>query len=69
MVRKRRRSVTAAMAPMATKGSGQGVSGAKRGLPSAEYGYGVWIFSGITTWSETLIASYPQASACWARGP
>ena len=32
------RSVTAAMAEMATKGSGKGVSGAQNRSPSAEYG-------------------------------
>ena len=36
-----RRSVTAAIAPIATQLSGHAVSGGQIGLPSGEYGYGV----------------------------
>ena len=43
---KRRRVVTAAIAPISTQGSGHGVPGMNGGDPSGVYGYGVDSFSG-----------------------
>ena len=66
LVRKRSRRVTAAIAPIETHGSGHAVKGCQRGAPSAVYGYGVAIFCGWTTWSETATASNPAPSAARA---
>ncbi len=56
LVKKRSRSVAAAIAPMDTHGSGQGVNGSQRRDPSCVYGYGVLSSSRLMTWSDTAIA-------------
>ena len=56
LVKKRSRSVAAAIAPIDTHGSGQGVNGSQRRDPSGVYGYGVFSSSRLITWSETAMA-------------
>ena len=65
---KRSRSVTPAMAPIATHGSAHGVNGSHRRPPSVVYGYVDVIVSGFTTWSDTQIVSQPRSSAALASG-
>jgi hypothetical protein len=59
--------VTAAIAPIATHGSGQSSSGLNSGVPSGVYGYFEVRSDGYTTWSEIATESNPASSHARAR--
>ena len=68
IVEKRRLVVAAAIAAIEVQTSGNTVSASKPGLPSGEYGYLEWSFSGKKRWSESRTPWKPASSAARASG-